>query len=318
MVSKTCVHTLILVLASSSLSPGVGAESLQERRERIDKMTAVEKEALQRKETRFRSLSPEEQQRLRSMHSEVTQAPDGAELQQIMVRYYAWLRTLPPGQRKDILSLPPDERLTRIKKILEIQSIERFKRLARTKLEDRDVPVIKAWIDDFMERHKDELIAALPEQQRMQIEDNRRPGHPGGGWKFFAMGVLLQGDGKVSLSPLAIPEEIADLKKKLSPSARDLLENETDPDRQTLMIHSWVQAAQFSDFVRRYMKPVNNDELMRFLQEEASDVEREELEGLTAEQARREAERMYYAHEMKKNWEKNRGRSGSGFNRPQN
>ena len=75
-------------------------------------MSDAERTALLQKKRRFDDLSAEEQTRLRQIHEECRPtAPQ--ELQQVLERYYDWLRTLTPLERAEVLSLPADKRLKR-------------------------------------------------------------------------------------------------------------------------------------------------------------------------------------------------------------
>jgi hypothetical protein len=298
---------LILIASLVVIAPALLADSLRDERARLKQMSAAEREELLRKENRFRNLSEPEQQRLRQIEQQIANAPDGRELRQIMTRYYEWLKTLSEGQRAEVLSLSVDERVSRIRKILEKQSIERFQRYARTKLDDDDVRVIKDWVEGFIDRHRDELVDSLPAERQREILRQRQP-HAR---RWTLMGAVWRGEAMMPIST----DELALLAEQLSPTARELLRSETDPGRLSLLIRSWLDAVLYASWAQR-LEPVSTEELMRFLQEEVSDRERAELEKLPAEPFRREAERLYHHSQARKRWDqmRQRGPNFPGFN----
>ena len=89
-----------LSYASADDSPAV-------RRERIESMTAAEKEQLLEREAEFESLAPSKQERIKKLHEELQHAADAAQLRQVMHRYHEWLNSLPSYQRAQLLEMAP-------------------------------------------------------------------------------------------------------------------------------------------------------------------------------------------------------------------
>jgi len=84
-------------------------------------MSATEKKELQQKQDRFHRLAREEQNRLRRLHQGMSEDPQADRLRSVMERYTSWLKTLPSGQRADLLGLPQNDRVAEIKRLIEEQ-----------------------------------------------------------------------------------------------------------------------------------------------------------------------------------------------------
>lgn len=282
-----------LALASLLVAcAGLWADDLQQLRRRLETMSAQEREELMRKRNRFYDLPLEEQQRLRQFHQEVTTAPDAQKLQAVMARYHDWLKTLQPGERAELRGLPPDKRIVRIKQLLENQALQRFRQLTESKLEPADAQQIFQWLREYVTRHEDELVQSMPPNEQNAYREAIDPRFKG----FLLTRALLRQDvEKLNISN----EEVADLLARLSPSARSLLPKETEPQQRNRLIRTWIDVALFSVWWRE-RRPVSDDELTQFLENELSDRDREYLDGLPTAMFRREAERLYYFYKSRK------------------
>ncbi|MBM4000176.1 MAG: hypothetical protein FJ297_11685 [Planctomycetes bacterium] len=295
----------VLGLAGLAVGPlgAAGQDDGPSPRERLGAMTAAEKEELQRKERRFRSLSADEQDRLRAMHAEITEAPDADELTRVMTRYYEWLKTLRPGERAEVLSLPPEQRIEKIKGMLEEQSIQRFQRMAASQLGTDDVTLIFRWIGEYVARHDAELYDSLSEDQKRFVGQNPRTR------RFVLTGALMR---KSVNSILVSDDEVNQLIDGLSPTAKQILQSEKDRLQRVRIIRGWMEAAASSMFRNggRTTPPPSNEQIMEFVTRELSARDRAFLEGLPAERFRREAERYYHWHKGR------REREGGGGGAP--
>ncbi len=276
-------------------------------REHLANLSPQEKEELYRKQQRFYALPPERQEQLRQLHEALRSAPDSQELDQVLRRYHEWLKTLQPGERAELLSLPPDRRIERIKQLLEAQELRRFRQLTAARFNDNDVNQIFEWLREYTRKHAAELLEQMPPERRKAYEANSdNPFHRG----WLLTRTLLEQD----IAQLRISDqEVADLLARLSPSARELLPRETDVQQRNRMIRSWIDVALFSQFRRERPPPVDQDELARFLENEITDRERAFLESLPAEMFRVEAESLY--HFYKSRYAPGRGRGRSQFSR---
>ncbi len=299
--TASCGLAVVVLLAhAASLR---AEDELQQRRDRLQAMSAAEKEDLRRKERRFYELPTEEQTQLRELHAEITTATDSDKLQAVMTRYYEWLKTLRPGERAEVLSLSPDKRIDKIRCMLEEQSIQRFQRMAASQLEPSDVTLIFRWINDYVTNHEAELMASLPEDKRKFAENNSRAR------RFMLTGALLQ---QQADRLIITDEEVHDLQSGLSRQAQEILQKEQDRKQKIRIIRGWMEAAASSMFRNSGppTAPVSNEELTRFLDQEVSERDRAYLDGLPAERFRREAERFYHFYKYRRERDRSGGHSG--------
>ena len=102
----------LLILVATTL---MAKDPVDVARQQIQEMSPGQRETAQRNQERFKQLPKQEQDRLRAMHDSISKTPDGEQLRQVMLRYHEWLKTLPAGERFDLLSLPPEKRIEQIK-----------------------------------------------------------------------------------------------------------------------------------------------------------------------------------------------------------
>ena len=163
----SCVAVTMLFGASGNAAT---ADDSQSPRERVASMTDAEKEALRRKQERFEQLDPARQEELRQLHRRLERTPGADRLRQVMARYDEWLKTLSPGQRADLLELPPADRIARIKEIQQQQESRRVREITAQQIEPEDVRVLFTWVYEFVGRHEAEVLAQIPPPFRQRVE----------------------------------------------------------------------------------------------------------------------------------------------------
>src|SRR5690606_24245734 len=109
-----------------------------------------------------------------AFHEELNQAEDRQQLRGTLERYYSWLATLPPGERSDLLKMPPAERVERIKTLVRQQEEKRFRDAVREQLTEEDRRAIFAWLDQFLKEHEEEIFASVPEELRQRAARDPR------------------------------------------------------------------------------------------------------------------------------------------------
>ena len=275
-------------------------ETLAARQQRLTAMPASEKLELERKKERFERMTAEQQDGLRQLHETVQQDPQSERLQQIMLRYNEWLKTLAAGQRAELLSLPPEERVERIRDTRLRQEEQLFIQMTALELQPDEVRMIYDWLHEFVQRHEAKIMAGIPEHDHDRLrgwlenvtEPERRSVIKYGFYRRYNEEDALRPD----------DNDIKQLGEKLrSPKAREALTGTTLPHEEKLdVIHGWMRAA----FVSR-MRPegVSEEELSTFY-EGLQPAEKDYLESLPSEQMRRQLQRMYYF--------KSRGKSKHG------
>jgi hypothetical protein len=260
------------------------ADTAAERAARLAKLPPAEKEALLRKKKHFDNLDPAEQERLRKLHKSLSAAPDAQQLDGVLVRYSNWLRALQSTQRTELLSLPPDERIERIKKLVREQERQRFQDFAESNLPPADQELIYQWLDKFAAQHEEEILDALPDHRDRrrirEIEDDtarRRALIARLGLRFFNPRM-----------PCPSKDEINQMVASLSETTRKELDKAKDANERRLREDQIVGAAIFSITY----PPPSDDELRKFYAELPAE-KRAALEHLDADQLQPELKRMY-------------------------
>lgn len=275
-------------IAAGPRALAMESESEQARRERVEEMTMEEKEELRQKQERFVSLSQQEQDRIRKLHDELTTRDDADKLRAVLERYHAWLATLSSAERAELLSLPADQRLDRIKKMMAKQEDDRFKKEVSDKLTSEDREAIMKWLLAFAEEHRQEILDALPVERRPPASDR---------WPLMFTMLRAWGTGELNV-PRPQPDDVQKLIDALSPTAQETIKGVRDPQKRMEVAQRWIRAA-FESRRWRSPPPVSRDELRKFYVEKLSAAERERLEALSPEEMQQALQRTYYEHQFR-------------------
>ncbi len=291
------LRAAVWVLCGLGLAQTVQAEdALAERRARIAAMTAAEREQLARRYDRFMALSPEEQGRLRALHRALEQDPAADELRAVMARYHRWLSRLSTAQRAELLAMEPEERL---EKIRQLRADERARQRRRLSPEDRQA--VRRWIEGLVRsriaQQEWERLEALPEPQRRAE---------------LARLVMQRRQQNLRLGT-ANEESLKELREALSPRAREALDAEGTLEERRALVGIWIRQAFADVYTRgpfRRWQPPDPEVLMRFMNEELSPHERQELTGLSEDELLLRLQRMYFQRQMRRN-QQNKGPRGA-------
>ncbi len=294
---------ILLPLLTSSAGAPPDEGNAVDARQRLSEMGAADKQELDGKRARFYGLPKTEQEQLRKVHRDLCEASDGERLRSVMERYSTWLRSLPSGQRAELLSLPPESRLAQIKLLLEQQEQWRMRNYVMPELTASDLAVIVQWMEDFVVAHESEILERIPHlRERWEsIEPSRRPQALIFSATMGPRDLLRPSD-----------EDIQQLKEKLSASAKAEIAKAEREGRLGELAQSWIRAAMFS---RRSGPPVAREELQRFYKE-LDARQREYLENLPAERMEQELTRFYHFSRFRKFFDPDRppfSRPGDGF-----
>jgi hypothetical protein len=309
--------TCLWWLASSAQAE----DPLAERRARVESLSAAAKEDLLEHYRRFTMLDPVEQERVCRLHVELDQDPNSAELRRIMLNYYDWLKTLPPYQQAELRELPPARRVQHVKRLLEQQQQQSHKKLKGPALADalrdyrlgkgplqpggkraawlspQDVEGILQWFDRYVGRHGAQILEALPEAQRKQFgreaAQTKDPLRRHEILMSMWLRIQLENPAKV---PPPSPDDLADLRSRLSPDTRRRLE-ERSPAEQWRTISSVVPLFVLQQYAARRidgaLPAVTEEELAQFFEKELKPWQRDQLLSLPSEDMTRELWRAY-------------------------
>ncbi|TVS16605.1 MAG: hypothetical protein EA424_13915 [Planctomycetaceae bacterium] len=277
----TMLSASMLILVIAGWTEGDPADS--EARQRLSAMSAAEKQELDAKRARFYAMPENDQQRLRQVHRDLSEADDREQLQQIMQNYAKWLRSLQSGARAELVSLPPESRIERIKQLLQEQESWRMRKYAMSELTPDDRAVIVKWMEEFVSAHEEQILERMPHWK--QRWDSLPPAQRLNMLIFAATAIR-------PVRELLLPteEEMNLLKKQLSGSARQELSRAEKEGRLPELAERWLRAAMLS---RRALPEVSREELQQFYSD-LDQRQREYLENMSAERMEQELTRLYH------------------------
>ena len=255
-------------------------DSPEERHERLQSLTEEENNDLVRKKRRFDSLSPDQQERLRQLHEQISTDAQAEQLRQTLVLYNEWLKTLTTDQRAELEGLSGEERIAKIREFKQHQEERNFRILNESELPPEDVREIMLWANNYIMRVQDEILAWMPpDYQRFarNADPQRR--------RRMIMNALAQRPPDKEV-PLPNEDEIRSLMNRLSPDASRILKQETNLKKKIVL---WFEQLGMA----RWMPPIGDEELRRFFQDQLSDEERKRLDHLPIEEQKNELRRMY-------------------------
>ncbi len=165
------VGCAVVIVANPPLRVVAAEDSLAQRRARLEQMSDAQKTRLLQKKRRFDELAPDEQERYRKLHQELVHDQQYDHLRGTLQRYVDWLGTLAPVEKAKLSKLPSDQRLARIKELVDAQATQRFRLMVSKVLKSQellsphDLDVICAWTDKFLMSHVAEIIATIPDNR---------------------------------------------------------------------------------------------------------------------------------------------------------
>ncbi|NUQ63824.1 MAG: hypothetical protein HUU20_15210 [Pirellulales bacterium] len=309
--------------AAAVLSPRLRAgESPDEQHARIEAMDPSQKAELLRRQERFAGLDREERERLHRLHAALEQAPDREELRKVMRRYCQWISGLTSYERAELLTLPSEQRVERIKKHLaesdrtgkrssgDSPSLERARRHwpelgpdSRRRPKFEDFKAVFEWSGQYLEHQKPKLLERLPESRRKQaeqaIETAEGPAKRRERLATVWMQSLMENPGK---TPQIDEADLGNLRNRLAPETRAWLEA-LPPSEQSQIVLGWLRYATM--FHLRSPRPdptlplVDEKELVRFFERELTPEQRDRLLNLPSEEMRRELRQEYVRWRLK-------------------
>jgi hypothetical protein len=285
----------VLLLCAAAIAAAVPshaarAESAEERRQEISRMSADEQGELARQQARFAALDPAEQARLRKLDSDLAADPRQAELRRVMRAYHDWLKTLSPAEREELKRLAPAERVARIQELRQKQDEK-----AARQLREEDLEVFAQWIEGH--------VRAKASRDDLRRWEKLRP-------EFRRGAILAELWRKMWLDrprkrSVVTDAQIAELRGQLSPTAQQQLDNcPTDADRHRL-VGAWIFQLQTAQWARggKMMGAYSQEELQQFFETKLAPEEQRDLLLLpTEERDRRLWFRYHQAQELDRAW----------------
>lgn len=308
-------------------------------RKEIAALSAEDRLELQQRLARFSRLTPAEQDRLRRFHEELWRHPKAEHLARVLVLYCRWYAMLMPHQRLELETLPEQRRIAWIRERQQELLSEAMRNALFNFPPDRLRDILSStrslgpgeqlpredWgaLFKFFENlaagrarqmldgnawppaRREEILRNL---NRFQDDDRKR--------EYLAM-LWLQNqlDHPDSDSPITA-EDVAALRAELSSKTRQRLEA-LSPEAQTRLVWTWARAGVIFRYIAPrvmwdFRRPMSEQELSKFVEEQLSKEDRERLLALPPEEMRREVIRLYLRQNFPGmgEWGRGRGRGG--------
>ncbi|MFM2097161.1 MAG: hypothetical protein RIS70_4285 [Planctomycetota bacterium] len=274
-------NLLILLVA---IVAGGKVESLEERRQRVEAMSAEKAAELLDKKDIFYALPQSRQNALRALHRSMEQDPRAEQLDRILGQYYKLLLSLPSTRREELLKLPAEQRLARIQEIV-------LERESRHRPED--ISIALRWLDEFILSHETTIIEPIQENLEKLPEGLRRRIQESSGSQarlliYFVH--LRQGAAKV----IPQSDDFEELYAQLSPGGVRELQVESSDGERLSKIMRWVFQAG-----GRMPSQITEEE-SRFYLEKLSKADREKLSSYRGEQFRRRLRDMFMNYQFRR------------------
>ncbi|MFO7908256.1 MAG: hypothetical protein ACQESR_03465 [Planctomycetota bacterium] len=309
-------------------------EVLDQRRAQLQQMSDAEKTRLLEKKERFEALSAAEQDRYRVLHEKLVDDPRYEELRATLQRYSDWFKTITPTDRAELAKLGPEDRLARVRELMDEQATERFRLMvnqvfkSKNLLNRQDLDVICEWTDTFLRGHADEILATMPDQERFakmraQFDPDRhmhwlrflyfrhhpmrfRGPPPSDRPSSFPPrgGARSEGERGRKAEPTSAEaeEDLFDKLPEPSPDEVAKLKSQVSREARDVLEKATeegertriIQNWMRAAFLSRIMPPVNRKELDRFVRESLSKDEREWLESMPRDRMYHELRKLYF------------------------
>jgi hypothetical protein len=284
-----------LTLLSGEGRAASRSEVLEDRREQVSHMQPSEQQELLRRQERFLALPLEEQNRLRKLQAQLDADPNSERLNQTLLRYHEWLKTLTPAQRARLAELPAEERVSQIKRMRQQQHAARERSHQADLLTWQDMKQVLRWTEDFVWERREALLEEMSSEQRQRFEkwDRQRQKRI---LLTKAVERARRQGGRGGLSTLE-ETDVKKLAEKLSEPARKELAAADTLAAKRRMVGTWIGIAMHrleSWPISRRQNPLVADDLLQYLQNDVPPAERERLLKLPREKMLEELRGMYF------------------------
>jgi hypothetical protein len=278
------------------VAPVLRAQDVQlDIRLKIQNFTPEEKQALERNTQRFQELDGKERDRLRKLNTEIEASPDSQDLLRVLEAFSHWFQQLSPEERVRFRNVTnADERLVLVKNIME-EHRQKEKRLAEEKrhqewkakvdsLSAQDAAVLYEWVKSFITKNEQRIMYSMPLPMKNRLEtitDKEKRA------QVLMSMVFMKMPNMEAVRPER--DEFVAVSEKLSPAARQLLDEQTDPGQKHQLFHSWVLKVIWEKSYPHVSEKVLKD----FLQQRMPTKARLMIETLPPDERERELKQIY-------------------------
>lgn len=284
--------------AESSLSLN---STLEARKSHIEQSSSQEKADLQARIDHFHKLNAAEQARMLDFVAQIQREETSDELMEILGRYYDWVTDLPAATRAELAHLDTKQSVRRIQQILTRQSKTR-----EWQLSPEDSRLLVRWIEQMTrESLSDEELKRL-QSFSTEREQKREL------WLIIGRNFVA----KESTGPRITLPQLEQLALSISPTSRKLLDEAPTLEAKLGVVEAWIRnilgSFQRRDRPFQRYQQVSDEELQRFFTMELSEVEKQQLESLPADEILEQLRRLYFLKIFPPTRQRNNPRQQSG------
>jgi hypothetical protein len=286
---RVSIAATIVAVAAAELFWALSVrDSLEEQRRKAEALPESEKAGLEAKRERFEKLDAVEQDRLRRLQAEMSSDADPASLDATLTNYLAWKSQLPPQESALLAGLEPTKRT------------EQVAALADREFSEQDSKKLVLWLESEVRKYQTKILATLPTPMRERFEgmgDRER--------SFALMYHFLSTRGNGARME-EIAGDLPKLRAQLSPAAQARWDAAAakSKDEFRILLTDWIRQSFERGVIHRDGGRLNiavkEEDLQRFFQQEISDAERKRLMALPKEDMISQLRREYFRR--KGNW----------------
>jgi hypothetical protein len=232
---------------------------LRPQRDKLFSMNNEQLYELKMKSQKFNSLPQSEQDRLRELHRQLHEHPDAAELKRVLSDYNQWLNRLNDRVRLDLAELPLDKKLEQIRQIRQQQALDELGFLGETRLTRDDLSQLSDWIDPFLERNKQKILAVFGNGGGFEVNER-------------ALRFMFTRMDDEQRKGLFTPTEVDSLAQQLSDSGKEILARAASEDNHATFVRNCIIAMWQSEH--------SDEELQNFFEESLSLKQQAKLDSM--------------------------------------
>jgi hypothetical protein len=255
-------------------------------------------ESIKRNKAEFDLLSDSRRQELAEFHRQLVQHPKRDRINQTLVDYYDWLKSLGQSERTELLDMPDiPSRIKLIAAKINQQNLKAFGKAGATKLPAADAEALFGWYDSLIKQKEKKIRRSAAVVYIDIYKKQRGENPPTSELESFQrkplsqlVGFIFKYDRK-TINPMIRDQDISRLKNLLSSDANSILDAGFSAAERTRLIINWIDAANQS-------RSSISQEKLRSFYDGLSDQQRDELDNLSPADWRNDLIRMYRKQQL--------------------
>ena len=261
---------------------------------RLEAMDADQRNSLRRKREKFEKMTPEQQDAIRQFHQQFTSHEKSKQYRETLSDYFDWLGTLSSRERVGLADMPIDDRLSAIARTLIRRAGHEFGRSGITQLPPEDARAVFDWHEAVLKRNAKKIRQMYKDLVRKRYREKglkilnkplakltERPLN-----QLIGVLILFKRDSVKQM----LYSEFDQLLPKLSLDAREILNSKPTNGQQELLLN-WTEAAN------QTRSKVTIVQLQKIF-EQLSTEQRDELDEMSFENWEQTLKRLYRKNQL--------------------